>query len=231
VNAPIHRGIAKKRPGFGGHAGAPRWHAACEPVFFATREGQTRKIADRVAADLHAHHIDVDIIDVRNARAPIPWPEYAVGFVAASVHARHHEREMIVFVRRHRNELTHLRAVFLSVSLSEAGAEDPNAPADRRAQAAADARGMIDVFIGKTGWRPARSVPVAGALAYTRYNFLIRFVMKRIARKQGASTDTSRDHEFTNWPALDTMVDEVAGPARPLPSEQARIESSRLQRL
>ena len=62
----------------------------------------------------------------------------------------------------------------------------------------------------ETGWRPARVLPVAGALAYSRYNFLIRFVMKRIARKAGAPTDTSRDYEFTNWPALDTFIREGA---------------------
>ena len=39
-----------------------------------------------------------------------------------------------------------------------------------------------------------------------RYNFLIRFVMKRIARKAGAPTDTSRDYEFTDWSTLDAFV-------------------------
>jgi menaquinone-dependent protoporphyrinogen IX oxidase len=33
--------------------------------------------------------------------------------------------------------------------------------------------------------------------------------MKRIAKAQGASTDTSRDHELTDWEALDRIVDEV----------------------
>jgi menaquinone-dependent protoporphyrinogen IX oxidase len=33
--------------------------------------------------------------------------------------------------------------------------------------------------------------------------------MKRIARKEGASTDTSKDHVFTNWEALDGFVAEL----------------------
>ncbi len=181
-------------------------------IFFATREGQTRKIAERVAAHIRAHGVDADVIDVRTVRSDIDWSQYAMACVAASVHLGHHEREMIAFARRHREALSQLRAVFLSVTLSEAGAEDPAAPPDRRAQAAADARRMIDVFIAETGWRPARTLPVAGALAYTRYNFLVRFVMKRIARKQGASTDTSRDHEFTNWPAVDAAIEQLFHP-------------------
>ena len=68
---------------------------------------------------------------------------------------------------------------------------------------------MIDVFIEETGWRPARALPVAGALAYSRYNFIIKFLMKRIARKAGAPTDTSRDYELTDWAALDRFVGET----------------------
>jgi menaquinone-dependent protoporphyrinogen oxidase len=45
---------------------------------------------------------------------------------------------------------------------------------------------------------------------YSKYNWFIRFVMKRIARRAGASTDTSRDHEFTDWVALDRFVNEFA---------------------
>ena len=79
-----------------------------------------------------------------------------------------------------------------------------------RERAAADVQRMIDVFVKKTGWRPARSLPVAGALAYSRYNVFVRFIMKRIAREAGAPTDTSRDYVFTDWPALDRFVATLA---------------------
>jgi menaquinone-dependent protoporphyrinogen oxidase len=178
-------------------------------VFFATREGQTAKIADHIGIDLRAHGIDADVLNVKNSSAPIDWSAYAMAFVAASVHAEHHEREMIEFVRRHRNQLDQLGAAFISVTMSERGAEDPTAPAERRQQCAADAQRMIDVFIKETGWKPERCLPVAGALMYTRYNFLIRFVMKRISRKQGGPTDTSRDYEFTDWQGLDRFVEDA----------------------
>ena len=186
----------------------PRELAMKAAVFFATREGQTRKIAERIASDLRARDMEVDLHDVRALRAPIDWPAYTIACVAASVHIGHHEREMIEFVRRHRTELERVGAVFVSVTLSEAGAEDPHAPAERRARSAADAQRMIDVFVKETGWKPARSLPVAGALVYTQYNVLVRYVMKRIARSQGAPIDTTRDYEFTDWNAVDRFVDE-----------------------
>ena len=182
-------------------------------IFYATREGHTRRIAEHIAAALRAKQVDVDVYDVRHL-ALLDWSRYAIACVAASVHVGHHEREMIDFVTRHRAELERLGAVFLSVTLSEAGAEDVRAPKERRTQAAADAQRMIDVFVEETGWRPAHALPVAGALAYSRYNFIVRFVMKRIARKNGAPTDTSCDYELTDWAALDRFVGETLTGAR-----------------
>jgi menaquinone-dependent protoporphyrinogen oxidase len=40
--------------------------------------------------------------------------------------------------------------------------------------------------------------------------------MRRISRKEGGDTDTSRDYEYTDWAAVDRFAaefaDEVAGP-------------------
>jgi menaquinone-dependent protoporphyrinogen oxidase len=34
--------------------------------------------------------------------------------------------------------------------------------------------------------------------------------MRFIAKRAGATTDTSRDHEYTDWQALDRFADELA---------------------
>jgi menaquinone-dependent protoporphyrinogen oxidase len=44
---------------------------------------------------------------------------------------------------------------------------------------------------------------VAGRLAYTQYSLVTRWLMRRIARKEHAPTDTSRDYELTDWTALE----------------------------
>ena len=111
---------------------------------------------------------------------------------------------------QYRRELEAAGASLLSLSLSQAGAQDEAAPPDRRRQAQDDVRRMIEAFVAETGWTPAHTLPVAGALAYSKYNFLVKLVMKRIARHNGASTDTSRDWEFTDWQAVDGFVRFVA---------------------
>jgi menaquinone-dependent protoporphyrinogen oxidase len=175
-------------------------------VFYATREGQGKRVAEHVAKSLRALEYDVDICNVKDSPESIDLQPYDVAFVIASVHLGHHEREVVRFVRSHRLDLLRLGAPFLSLTLSEAGAEDPAAPPEKRILAAADARRMVDVFVQETGWRPAYVLPVAGALAYSKYNFLIKLIMKAIAMKAGGPTDTSRDYEFTDWAALDRFV-------------------------
>ena len=177
-------------------------------VLYATREGQTRRIAERVAQDLRARRLDVECKNLRDDDAIHP-NDYAAVVLAASVHAGKHEGEMVKFVKKHRTELEQAPTAFLSVTLSEAGAEMSGKAPEERARFSADVQRVIDKFFEETGWRPERVKPVAGALMYSKYNPLVRFVVKRIAKKAGAATDTSRDYEYTDWCALDRFVEEL----------------------
>jgi menaquinone-dependent protoporphyrinogen oxidase len=184
-------------------------------VLYATRQGQTRRIAEHLAAAARSRGLAADTADAARVPAGFSLADYGAAIVAASAHLGKHEREMVEFVRRHKGELESVPSVFVSVSLSEAGAEDASAPPERRAHAAADVQRMIDDFLKETGWHPAKIKAVAGAILYTKYNFLVRFVMKRIARAAGGDTDTSRDHEYTDWAALDRLIDDLGLEADP----------------
>jgi menaquinone-dependent protoporphyrinogen oxidase len=89
-------------------------------------------------------------------------------------------------------------SAFLSVSL---GVLQPDPKVQ---QEVAD---IVNGFLRKTGWHPAIIQNVAGALLYTKYNWIKRWVMKRIVRKAGGDTDTSRDYEYTNWADLRAFAD------------------------
>lgn len=178
-------------------------------ILYATREGYTRRISEHLAATVRARDIAAEVINVAQLPPAFSLAGYSAAIVAASVHVGKHEPEMTAFVRRHVTELHQMPAAFLSVSLSEAGVEGPDSTPKLRSQAAGDVARMIETFLADTGWHPQHIRAVAGALLYTQYNFLIRFVMKMIARRVGAPTDTSRDHEFTDWQALDHVVDAV----------------------
>ena len=178
-------------------------------VVYATREGHTRCIAGYLSVKLRGRGFATNVVDAKHLPGRFTLDTYCAVIVAASVHTGKHETEAFEFVRRYMGDLNRMPTAFVSVSLAEAGAEGL-APTDTiRLQARADVSRMIDEFLEKTGWKPTVVQAAAGALSYTKYNFLIRFVMKRIARKAGGNTDTSRDHEYTDWAALDEFADEL----------------------
>ena len=92
-------------------------------------------------------------------------------------------------------------SLFISVSLSAASRN----PVEVRA-----AERLAAEFADATGWIPWRTAAIAGRLAYTQYNLLVRWMMRRIALKEGASGDTSRDHEYTNWADVVSLADRLA---------------------
>lgn len=182
-------------------------------VFYATREGQTRRIAEYIARALRASGFQVDVVDVGGALpVNLDVARYAGVVLAASIHMGRHERSMIRFVRAHRAALERLPTAFLSVSLSQAAVEDLAANAVRKRRAAAEVGKAIDRFVRATRFRPARVHPVAGALLYRQYGAALRLLMRFISKVVGASTDASRDHEYTDWKALSRVADELAEP-------------------
>ena len=187
-------------------------------VLYATREGHTHRVAEHLAAVVRAHGLSAETVDSGHIPEGFSLDNYCLAIVSASVHGGKHEPEVAGFVKNHLADLERMPTAFLSVSLSEAKAENVAAPPEVRATAAAEVEKMIEVFLKETGWHPGRIKAVAGALMFTKYNFLMRFVMKRIARNAGADTDTSKDHVYTNWDALAQLVDELA---RAIPADTA----------
>jgi len=138
-------------------------HKACKPVLvaYATREGQTRKIAEHVAATLRARNFEVDVVDV-GSDEPVELPFYCAAILLASLHLRKHEREMTAFAKTNHDVLARMPTAFLSVSLAEAGAEDSSRSPALRAEAATGVREAIDAFVAETKLHPAHVHPVEG---------------------------------------------------------------------
>jgi menaquinone-dependent protoporphyrinogen oxidase len=179
-------------------------------VLYSTRAGQTQKIAQHVVSKLRALGLESELRIVTKRAAAIDLGRYSGVILAASVHAGKHEHEMVRFVGTHLSQLSAMRTAFLSVSLSQAGAERAGESPERRRQFVADVEKMVSTFITETSWHPQVVMPVAGALLYRGYNPLVRWIMKIIARKAGGHTDASRNYEYTDWAALERFVEEWA---------------------
>ena len=176
----------------------------CEvPVFYATTEGQTHRIAERLAARLRERGLDSEALDIAAAaQLPDPdWRNVRGAIVGASLHIGRHQKIATEFAKKYRDQLNARPSAFFSVSMSAASAN-----ASERDTAMSIAR----TFVESTGWRPASVVSIAGRLAYTQYGWLTRMVMRWISKKEGGPTDTSRDHELTDWQQVDRLADDMA---------------------
>jgi menaquinone-dependent protoporphyrinogen oxidase len=157
-------------------------------IVYASTHGQTAKIAGALADTLRGLPA---VVDVFEAGAMACRPEdYDGVVVAASVHAGKHQKRIRRWVKTHASALKSRPSAFVSVCLAVLG-NDP------RARQELDA--IVERFTREVGWTPAIVKPVAGALLYTRYNWFIRRLMKRIVAKAGGDTDTGRDFEYTDW--------------------------------
>jgi menaquinone-dependent protoporphyrinogen oxidase len=134
--------------------------------------------------------------------ARIDWTRVRGVILGASLHMQRHQRRAYRFVGAHVDDLNRVPSGFFSVSLSAASSN----PEERTA-----ALRLAETFPAYQGWTPALIASVAGCLAYTRYGFFKKRLMQRIARKEGAPVDASRDYEFTNWEKVDRLACALVG--------------------
>lgn len=177
-------------------------------VGYGTTEGQTARIARYVGEVLTAHGHQVRVVDLRHA-GPDLLEGCAGVIIGASVHVGRHQRYVRGYVRRSREVLDRIPSAFFSVSLAASG--------DREG-----AERYVAQLGEQTGWRPATVGLFAGALPYTRYGFVKKRLMRRIARGKPAllGTDLARDYDYTDWDAVrrfaeDFLTERVPAPTRP----------------
>lgn len=166
-------------------------------IVFTTVDGHTRKVATHLAKTFTEAGHGAVLADLHRVTDPLETEGLDGVILAGPVRFGRHPRRLRRFARRNREALADAESAFVSVS-GAAMADDP--------EAEEQARGYVEKFLDRTAWEPDRTLCVGGALAYTQYNALLRRVMRSIGEKAGLSTDTSRDHEYTDWDALDAFA-------------------------
>lgn len=159
-------------------------------IVYGTSYGQTAKIATRLRNELAVRGWHVTLARGDALPAGLSVREYDGVVVGASVIRGHHQRYIERFVRANRRALRHVPSAFFSVSGSAAG---------QRMEQRTDAWRVLGKFLAITGWQPRLTATFGGAISYTRYSRVVRWIITRIVNRAGGATDTSRDHEYTDW--------------------------------
>jgi menaquinone-dependent protoporphyrinogen oxidase len=141
-------------------------------VVYASHDGQTRRIADWVATVIQARGHLVELLDAAQDSQDRDLSRFQAVLIGSPIRAQGYLRPVVRFIQSHRTALDALPTLFFSVGLAIVSKTH-----DGRAQTMR----LVEKLVAETGWRPGRVELVAGALQYSRYNFLVRFVMRRIA--------------------------------------------------
>ena len=174
-------------------------------IAYASRDGQTERIAHHAARRIEDRGHLVHLIDLKTADPDVGIEEADAAIVAGAVHRGKHEPELARFLMRHAAGLGQLATAFLSVSLSAA-----SRVASERAAIDEVARS----FLHDCGWHPDHIELVAGAVHDRDLNALERYVVHRIVDQHGVERHPSGDTELTDWGALDQFLDGFAASAR-----------------
>ncbi|WP_323786177.1 flavodoxin domain-containing protein [Thalassovita sp.] len=167
-------------------------------IVYASSEGQTRKIARKIMDRIADSGQAVELLPVSEAKGT-DFSRFDRMIVAAPIHAGHYSRALSDFLSHEVENLSNVPMLFLSVSLAAAGHD------------AEDWRGLdqiLDDFTAATGWQPSRVEQIAGAYKPSEYDVFRRYIMRRILAAKDPDADLDADKEYTDWAALEALVDE-----------------------
>lgn len=168
-------------------------------VSYATGEGQTAKVAERLADELETLGHDPTTVNVTEADPDLNVADFDAVLVGASIHFGRHQKAVRTFVTTNRDALVTRPTGFFQVSGSSA-----------QADGAEEAAGYVEEFVEATNWRPDRIGLFGGALRFSEYGFFLGALMKRIARRSYPDAEPSGDVEFTDWEEVAAFADEFA---------------------
>jgi len=165
-------------------------------VLYASTHGQTEKVALRISEVMRDQGVEA-VAEKADGGSDIDPSNFDTVVVGASIHAGHHQRAVLDWVKAHAPTLNSMPSTFYSVSLSAAEDSAESREANRK---------YIDDFSDETGWSPTETAFFAGALQYREYDFMTRLLMRLISKHQHQPTDTSRDYEYTDWEQVESFA-------------------------
>jgi menaquinone-dependent protoporphyrinogen oxidase len=169
--------------------------------FYATRDGQARRIAERLVARL----VEMDIPARPDDLAMVmPTPQSLakarlIVLVAAIRYGRH-LREAEQFLAVYRRLPTPPPLVFLSVSLV----------ARKEGKRTVANNAYLRKAIARHHLTPALALGIAGRLDYARYSWLDKQIIRFIMKLTGGPTNPDACVEYTPWDEVDAVAVRIA---------------------
>lgn len=176
-------------------------------IAYASKEGQTEKIADFIAEVLRHHGHQATTLLCKHVPKGFNTDPFDAAIIGGSIHVGGFPGYLKKFVTNHLDWLSQVPSAFFTVCL---------AIHSKAEKAVTEARSYGTGFSKETHWQPNLMETFAGANKYTQYGFITRKIMQHIAKNEGRSTDTSQDHEYTDWEKVTQFAEQFLSEARKL---------------
>lgn len=168
-------------------------------IVYSSGEGQTQKIAAFIKEKISVHKYSVEVFDCEKLNSYMPLFDYDGFLIGASVHRGSFSNRIQDWVIENRFFVKNKPSAFFSVCLGIL---------EKGNDALITEGNIVNDFFEKTGWYPSLWRIFAGALKYSKYNWFLKRIIKRIAMKAGFSSDLNHDYEFTDWKDVEIFVDQ-----------------------
>lgn len=170
-------------------------------IFYASRDGQSRKIATHVAGRLAARGITATPVDLATAQPSAADLARAPLVVAImSIRYGKHLAEGLRFVETFKGLAAPPPLVLASVNLT----------ARKPGKDTAEGNAYLRKLIARNGLKPALAAAFAGRLDYPRYGFFDRHIIRFIMLITGGPTDPRTVVEYTPWDRVDAFANDIA---------------------
>ena len=168
-------------------------------LLHSSTDGHTVKIMQHIADHL-AGRANCEIVDL-NPQPDVDIKGYDRVIVGASIRYGKFNKKMYDFVSRHKENLAAVNAAYFGVNLA----------ARRPGNDDTDTSPYIKKFLKTSPWHPNRMALFAGALNYSLYGFFDRNMIRLIMLIMGGPTDLRTNEVYTNWQAVESFTDRIAG--------------------
>ncbi len=177
-------------------------------LFYATRDGQSRRIAERIAERLAEHGIDTlpqDLAVQQPSQSSLEGAELVA--VVAAIRYGKILPEATQFLAAYEKLPAQPKLVLLVVNLTsrKPGKETPEGSV------------YLRKAIAKYGLTPAFARAIPGRLHYARYSWRDRQLIRFIMMMTGGPTDPRTCIEYTPWDVVDDVAHRIAAIHGPIP--------------
>jgi menaquinone-dependent protoporphyrinogen oxidase len=166
-------------------------------LIYASIDGQTKKIAERIMATIQAGKHDCQMVSIEHAPQKMEAVDCLV--IGSRIRFGHHDKAGAAFVQAHLDWLNQHPSAFYSVSLV-ARKKEKSTPATNS---------YCRKFFSKTHWQPKNAAVFAGKLDYSLYNFWQKRIIRFIMWMTDGPTDFSSKIEYTDWEKVDEFANKL----------------------